>query len=134
MFPQEYVTHTHLQHLAIQYLLPNNVFQPRKLAEQPIQCTNCPKLLTPQKTWSNCNGNQGRFYVSMTIHIIPSFTSLIFVLFSAKELVNNPTCHFSVLLGILSSCQLLHHQGLSPIHYRTGYGICPPKFNSTWLL
>jgi len=58
--PREYATQTHLQHLAIVFSLPNYVFQPGKMAEQPVQCTDCPKLLTPQKTWSDRNGNQGR--------------------------------------------------------------------------
>lgn len=32
------------------------------MAEQPVKCGDCPKLVTPQKTWSDRNGNQGRLY------------------------------------------------------------------------
>jgi hypothetical protein len=44
-----------------------------KMAEQPIKCADCPKLVTPQKTWSDRNGNQGRLYVMVNIFRVPCF-------------------------------------------------------------
>src|SRR6266700_6616049 len=94
--PREYATQTHLQHLAIVFSLPNYVFQPGKMAEQPVQCTDCPKLLTPQKTWSDRNGNQGRLHVSVSILCAPFFHRL-FLSFSVQrnqEMTTHPVLLF----------------------------------------
>ena len=63
------------------------------MAEQPqaVKCGDCPKLVTPQKTWSDRNGNQGRFYVMVSIMIfcIPRSLLLIFV-FCSKGTTERP--------------------------------------------
>ena len=67
--------------------------------EQPVKCGDCPKLVTPQKTWSDRNGNQGRLYVMVSIFPLPRFLFLISVFCSAKELQNDHIPSGSVSLA-----------------------------------
>jgi hypothetical protein len=60
-----------------------------KMAEQPIKCGVCPKLVTPQKTWSDRNGNQGKLYVMVSIFWVPRF-SLLISFFKCKGTTEQP--------------------------------------------
>jgi hypothetical protein len=67
------------------------------MAEQPVKCGDCPKLVTPQTTWSDRNGNKGRLYVMVRVFSVPRLCYL-YLSFSAKELRNNHIPSGSALL------------------------------------
>ena len=67
------------------------------MAEQSVKCGDCPKLVTPQTTWSDCNGNKGRLYVMVRVFSAPRLCYL-YLSCSAKELRNDHIPSGSVLL------------------------------------